>query len=363
MKIFFFVFLLTFIAQFYSVKTEKQYWWRTVLSFIPLFLFMALRKDYGLDEIVYHSYYDLVQGTGNIFMVSEHMEAGYAVLNKIMPSYQALVIFSSFLSCWAFSYTIYSFVPQKYSWLAIILLFLTSPTTIFFMISGIRNGIAASLLMLSCYFIKNHKPLYFAVLGAIATSIHTSALFMFVVCYFLGNEKPFTKKDTIIWSVLIVFASFASLSALADVAMPIISLVMGRYEEQVVGMAEIADQRGFVGFVLGMALSAGLLLYLNMINQKSINANPYERGFLFKYKYALFYSFSFCLGMLGGRMGQYLIYFFIVSTTSMFANWKSIIYKYGYIIAVLYLYRMSLNQWLNNPDFHYSVYSSILGDF
>ena len=157
MRVYWLVAFWAFLVQFFPVKSDKQYWWRTVITFIPLFLFMGLRKDYGIDEGVYHVFFDAVHRAKNIFTVSDHMEVGYAVLNKIMPTYQILVAFSSFLTCWAYSYLIYRFIPKNYSWLAIVLLFLNPSITVYFMISGIRNGLAASILILSCYYIEKRK--------------------------------------------------------------------------------------------------------------------------------------------------------------------------------------------------------------
>lgn len=361
MKIYFLVFLLTLLAQFIPVKDSKQYWWRTVCSFIPLFLFMALRRDYGVDESGYHYFFDCVHKVSwqKIYMVNDHMESGYAVLNKIMPSYQSLIVLISFINCWALSFLIYRFVPYSYSWLAILLLFMTSPTTIFFMISGIRNGLAASLLILSTYYLVGQKRriVPFVIVGIIATSVHTSALAMFAVTFLLSYRPSISSREMRLWIVAMILASFASLSSLANTLMPIIEMFTGRYVEQVEEMAEIADERGFMGALAGIVLATGILIFLKG------NGGSIAKDYFAKYKWALFYCFSFTLGMLGGRMGQYMIYYFIVASTCLFAYWNKPVFKYGYLIIVLYFFRLTFMDWISNPLFKYWTYTSVLGDF
>lgn len=366
MKVYFFVFLLTLLAQFVPVKTEKQYWWRTVVSFIPLFLFMALRKDYGVDDDGYHTFYNGVQQASNIFTVNEHMEAGYAILNKIMPSYQLLIALSSFLTCWAYSYLIYKYVPRRFSWLAVVLLFAIPSMTVFFMISGIRNGMAASLLILSCYFIEKRKIIPFAVLTAVAMSIHTSALFVFALCYLFGTNKLITGKQMVVWIVVMVTLAFTSLALLTQNAMPVIELFMDQYVGQVEGMAEIADERGFMGALVGIVFGIGLLFYLFTMGNSTHRpqALTIELSSI-KYKYALLFAASFTIGILGGRMGQYWIYFFIAAVAGMAAYWKNRIFSMGFILLVLYYFRTVYVSWTADPYFliYYKTYTSLLGDF
>ena len=288
------------------------------------------------------------------------MEPGYAVLNKIIPSYQLLIALISLVNCWALSFLIYRYVPAKYSWLAILQIFMIPSMTIFFMISGIRNGFSASILILSTYFLTSKKKsiIPFVILGAIATSIHTSALAMFMVCFMLSYGSYISIRETLIWIAVMLLASFVSLSTMADNALPIIEIITGRYVEQVESLAEIADERGYIGALAGIVLALGLLLFLNNNKDGSIVKNDYS-----KFKWALFYCFSFTLGILGGRMGQYTIYFYIVSATCLFAYWKKTAFKYGYLTIVLYFFRIIFMNWVSNPYFSYWTYPSILGDY
>lgn len=366
MRVYFIVFVLTFLAQFFPVKSDKQYWWRTALSFIPLFLFMALRKDFGSDDDAYHWFFIWVHQASNIFAVNDHFEAGYAILNKIMPTYQSLIVLSSFLATWAYSFIIYRYVPKRYSWLAVLLLFSVPSMTVFFMISGIRNGITASLLILSCYYIEKRKLFPFIILTIVAMSIHTSALAIFTICYLLGQNKLITKNQMLIWLLVMVILALASLASIVQNTLPVIELFMDQYVGQVEGMAEIADERGFMGALVGIVFGIGILLYLFQM-EKYTKRSPelaQEMGSL-KYKYGLLFAVSFTIGILGGRMGQYWIYFFIVSVVGMVAYWNNKVFKYGFLLLVLFYFRILYISFVSNPDFYiyYKTYNSVLGSF
>ena len=363
MRVYFGVFLLTILCQFVSIKSDKQYWWRTIVSFIPLFLFMALRKDYGVDDAAYHWFFDGVQRAKNIFIVNDHMERGFAVLNKIMPSYQSLIVLSSFLTVWAYSYLIYRFVPHKYSWLAVALIFSAPSYTIFFMISGLRNGIAISLFILSCYFIEKRKIIPFTIMTAVAMSIHTSALAIFTISYLLGSNKPLTKSKMLVWIVFMIFLSMASLATIASNALPVIKVFMDQYVGQVGTLSEIADERGIIASLFGIVLAIGIFFYL-LFGNKSKDEKIMTELCSIKYKYALLFATSFTIGILSGRMGQYWIYFLIVSVTCMVAYWDKKILKYGFLLIVLFLFRVTYLSWVRDPVFasSYQIYTSILGD-
>lgn len=364
MKVYFFVFVLAFLAQFIHVRNSKQYWWRTVCSFIPLFLFLALREDYGVDEAGYHAFFDGVHSASNIFIVNDHMEPGYAILNKIMPTFQSLIAICSFITCWAYSYLIYRFVPQNYSWLAVILIFMVPSQAVFFMISGLRNGLAASLLILGSYFLERRKLLFYAIMAGVAMSIHTSALVMFVLCYLIGHNSLLTKRGLIAWTVVLLFAATTSLSSLTDQVMPIIEFATGRYVEQLEELSAIADERGFLGSLVGLIFAAGIFYYqLAVAHKRTSKYPPQEIETLYKYKLGLIYAASFTLGILGGRSGQYMIYFFIVTVTCIFAYTKNQIFKYGYLLLVTYFFWTLFKMWMSNPLFKYSIYTSIIGDF
>ena len=45
------VFAIMFLLQFIKVNTPKEYLWRLIISFIPLFIFAAFRVNFGYDYV------------------------------------------------------------------------------------------------------------------------------------------------------------------------------------------------------------------------------------------------------------------------------------------------------------------------
>ncbi len=364
MKIYFIVFAITFISQFVKVRDDKQYMWRTIISFIPLFLFMALRKDYGMDDSAYHEYYDLIQRSSNIFDVNQHMGMGYALINKIMPSYQILIATISALVVWSYGFVIYKYVPRNYSWLAVILVLGAPSLTVFFSISGLRNAIAAAIAILATPLIVNRKWYWVIAVAVLAMSFHQSAFVVFVAAYLVGTKAPITKKKLMAWIFVFALFSLGSLSSMAQEAMPIVDLFMNGYVNQVEVLTEVADERGVTGIMVGIIFGGGILLYLMMMGDEK-RLSPYMRKELRseKYKFALLFAVSFMLGMFAGRMVQYWIYYFVVAVTCMIIYWKNKPLKIVYLLLVLYYYRTIYISWIDTPDFPYNTYESILGSF
>ena len=364
MKVYFLICIIKFFAQFIKANDDKQYLSRTIISFIPLFLFMALRKDYGMDDSAYHEYYNLVQQSNNIFDVNDHMGVGYAIFNKIMPSYQLLIAVISALVVWSYIYVIYKYVPRNYSWLAVLLILGAPSLTVFFSISALRNAIAAALAILSTPLIVKRKWWWVIAIGALAMTFHQSAFVIFSACYLVGNNKPMNKKMMIAWGAVLALFGLGSLSTLAEKALPIVGIFMNDYVYQAEGLAEMADERGITGTLAGLAFGGGILVYLLLMgNDKWLTKSMSAELGSEKYKFALLFSASFTLGMLGGRMVQYWIYFFAVAVTCMVAYWKNPVYKIGYLLLVLFYYRITYTTWVNSLYFPFNEYTSILGNF
>ena len=101
MNIYLIVVVATLLIQFIPAKTERAQIWKIVLTFLPLFLFGALRVDFGYDydsyEDAYYSYKSY--GTDQF----GHSEIGYQWLNTLCPSFRFLIVIQSLLVCIAYA--------------------------------------------------------------------------------------------------------------------------------------------------------------------------------------------------------------------------------------------------------------------
>ena len=179
MIVYFIVFIVTFLLSYFlPARNDKEYKWKLVIMFIPLFLFGALRVDMGNDYHVYASYFEEFHGGGSFsFDESSHSEIGFQLLCFIMPSYRSILILNTFLLCLAFALFIYRNVPKQYIWVAVLIIFLNVEKNIYGSMVGLRNGFAVITFLLGSVYIQERRWLPFALITVLAMSIHTSAVF------------------------------------------------------------------------------------------------------------------------------------------------------------------------------------------
>ncbi len=352
------VFFLALLAQLYPVKSNYHYKKRLFFTFFPLFIFGALRVDFGNDYSKYKYYFESINGFENLASVDQHMEIGYAWLNFFMPNFRTLLILTSLLMCSAYATLFYKMVKPNYLWFAVFLLFLSGDKTIFFQLSSMRNGIVISLLILSLGLIQNRKIFPFAIITLISYFIHTSALLFFPLAYIIGSNKEFTRKDALIWIIIIFQALTLSIFSFLDKASLFIATYFERYVSVIGYMKEAAlnSSDSIIAIV-----SSLFLLITTFYYSLTTRLNPIENTIL---KISLLFLISYLLGALSARASQYYIIFFIISAISIFTKWKYKLLRDGYIvITTLFLGYGFFVVWMGSQWFAYKDYHSLLGKY
>lgn len=393
MAVYWTIAILTVLINLYPVKEQKDYSIRLIVSLIPLFLYGAFRVDFGLDYAAYEDFFEGVKIFGHDW--NDRMELGYYYLNKILPSFRSLLLFQSLLLCTAFYFLFKWYIPSKWAWLGFLMLFLAGPLTIFFMLSGIRNGIAISIFILSTYFIFKRKFIPFAILIFVAYWFHNSVILYAPIAYFVASDKAITKKSIFIWLSVMAFIATASFTIILDYVEIFIQTYFDRYTTYV----EFAQEQGKGAGILITLFSfmATVLLYLNVKYMKlpakyNLRKIGKETGRNLKYlklvakdkkgkiilsklddkdtiqsakdnmiiKMTLLFFLAFLLGPLNLRMTHYFVSFFTASSILIMHRSSNTLLKYSYIIAVFAYLIYALMLWLENPYFSYSTYQSIL---
>lgn len=156
------------------------------VSFVPLMIIMAFRKNVGTD---FQSYVNIFQNANlqsyvNIFQNANNMEIGYAFLNKILHSItdnpQIIFIVSAIIICGCFFFMIYKeSINPVYS----ILLFVLC-RDYFIAMNCMRQYIATAIVILAIPFVKKEKWVKAAFVFLVAFLFHRSVvvfLLMFVI--------------------------------------------------------------------------------------------------------------------------------------------------------------------------------------
>ena len=350
MAVYWSVAIITVLINLFPSKNEKQYSRRLIISLIPLFIYGAFRENFGLD---YVSYIDFFEGTKTFGHDSnERMEIGYYYLNKLLPTFRSLLVFQTLLLCAAYYYLFKWYIPSKYAWIGFVLLFLNGPFTVFFMLSGIRNGIAISIFILSTYYIHKRKIIPFIVCVFAASIFHKSILMMAPIAYLIGNGKDLTRKSIIIWISVMIFVTLASATVILDYVSLFIAEYFDRYQTYIEFAKEQGKGAGVLVSLFSLLISA-LFLYILNGNQLTEKENMIV-------KLTLLYFLAHLLGPLNMRMSQYFASFFVSGSIIILNRGSNKIFKLTYIVAIFSYLIYALKIWFENPYFSYETYESIL---
>lgn len=347
------VFAIMFLLQFIQTNNKKEYLWKLIFTFIPLFLYGAFRINYGYDYEVYEAFYNVVERYGIGSVKDEKMEYGYAYLNHIMPSFRCLIIFTTLLTCLSYIIFFYRLIPSKYTWLAIILLFLTGDKTIFFMFSGIRNAISISILLLSTPLLEKRKLLPFILTMILASLFHKTALIYFPLAYLCTSNKSFSRKELWIWICVYLFLMLFSHSLNKYIEMITSSLFNDRYESYLDTAMEIGDNRGILLIIANIIMMFPLLIYMRKLNLTE-QENIY-------FRLGLLYILSYMMGVFNMRTSHHYMLFYISLVIYIWANCKKIRFKYAYVgfVILFFIYAFFI-VYVNSSTFPYSEYNSVL---
>lgn len=361
MKAFFLVFILTFLISlpYEAIQTDKQWRWKLFFTFLPLFLFAALRVDFGNDYHHYENfYYQFHQGNSFSYDNKAHAEIGYQFLSFIMPSYRCILVLNAFILCLALAVFIYRNIPQKYLWLAILLIFLNPEKNIYGNLVGIRNGFAVTGFILGTVFIQNRKIIPFALITALSASFHTASLLYMPLAYLVGRNTKISRREIRIWIVVIAILLFFSVSGLIRLSSLLISRYFNRYE---VYLVEMEAHRGIL--LTGVSLVLTYLIFSLYNKEKKILTR--EQSSLIRL--GLLYVVSAFLGSLAMRASYFYDMFFIGTVIVLFDNFNrdiqgKMLVTLAVMMSFYYFYLWSTSPWVaGNP--RYSVYTSIIGSW
>lgn len=358
MIVYFIVFIVTLLLSYFlPARNDKEFKWKLVIMFIPLFLFGALRVNMGNDYPVYEFYFEEFHGGVKFsFDETSHSEIGYQFLCYIMPSFRSILVLNTFLLCLAFGMFIYRNVPKQYIWVAVLIIFFNVDKNIYGSMVGLRNGFAVITFLLGSVFIQERRWLPFALITVVAMSFHTSAVFFLPVAYIIGRRTEITKMEITIWVIVLAVLGLMSSVGLLNAVTPFLLSNFDRYE------AYIEDFSGHKGIM--MVITTLILFYLIFTlfyaNRKVLTPN--QNSLI---RLGLLYVASMYMGTISMRAGYFYNVFFAgtVATFLHFGSKQNNLSKILCVVAIIMsMYSMYL--WTHaghvagNPL--YTIYHSIL---
>lgn len=280
-------FAAVFFALLNSVKFYKH---GLLLSFAIIFVYLALRFQFGNDYIMYNQFFDSLDKNyvtfGNLSEYDDHFEYLWRVLNKLFSvlgfNFYGLIAVISLVNVLVFYKLIKTYVPIEYYWLAIVV-YVFNPDFMLIHLSAIRQLCAIFIMFVSLRFLHNKKYLYFVGATIVAYFFHSSAL---VVLLLIPLSMVKLKVSTL--TFLVVSILYFSLFFLANKFSGLVSAFTSSYADR---YDLYKDETGEVNTGLGFFLN---FIYLILTVYVYQFANEKQKLIL---KISIFSLLLSCMGI------------------------------------------------------------------
>ncbi len=299
--------LIVGIISVFFAWLESSGRWRhgLKLSLFIIFIFLALRYDFGNDYMSYLEYFKDINSNENLNLITvKGTEIGWVYLNKLFGIFGEngfffMTAFLAAVTCYILYRFIKKYVPSKYYWFAV-LIFVFDPYNMLVLSSAMRQQVAVIIFLRATDFIVNNKPLKYIVAIISASLFHTSAIFLLILIVFCFINSPITPKV----SIITAFILFVLHTIPSFFSAPVETLVMKYVPFYEVYLYDKVSSRLGLGWALTMFINVVVLFY--MINDK------------FRTNNKLFYlgmvgMISFYIGMVVPLAGRYSFYFLALS--------------------------------------------------
>ena len=214
---------------FAYISQYKKYEWGLKVSFILIFLFLALRYDFGRDYMGYYRIFESAKSYSfiQLFDGTLYGEIGWLILCWMFKQFgfYVMVAFLALFSCLLYYRFFINYVPANFYWLAIFL-YIFNPGLMLLHTTAMRQSISIALFLLSIeYIVKKDVIRYILIIG-FASLFHKSALVLLPV-YFLS----FIKERLSYKSALLLFTIVILMFLFSDYLKPIVSnLIFSSFE-------------------------------------------------------------------------------------------------------------------------------------
>jgi hypothetical protein len=351
MKIYWALFGTILLIQIFPLYSKKIGNIKLLLSFFLIFIYGAIRVDFGRDYKYYESLFYAIKVL-YVNYSTLNIEPGFYYLNLIIPSHRGLLILLSAFTAFTYYWLFKRYIPYNYHWLGFCLMALAGDKTLFFQLSGLRNAIALNIMAFSIKFIEDRKLMIYGIFCLIAYSFHRSAILIMPVTYFLAKPEKFKLKDIIIWTSVILTLAIARESLLISFLSPIINNFFNKYQLYLdFAMLQMYERSIFM-YIFVFVISLFLFFVLNL--------DRLQKTEYVMFRLSLLYLIAILMGSVDIRTSQYFVPFFLVGTIMFVGHVRDGAIRLFYIgLILLYLAYSFFHVFMGNINFPYSNYNSI----
>lgn len=335
----------------------KSKTFRFLLIFTPIFIFLALRYNYGNDFPGYLATFKEIASLYEMDYDPDHWhdEVGWLFLNRLFSriGFFPMIAVLAFFNCYIYARFISRYVPGHYYWLAVFF-YLFNPENMLIQSSAMRQAVAISFFILATEsVIKKNLIGYFVAVG-LASLFHTSALLLIPV-YFIGVANISIRKRSIpIFLTAYISLFFFSEEIVSIMLSSLISEGGGQFERYV-----IYDGKGTVGSGVGLLFHGLYLILLLYFYEKQSNAGK----FFFKMSISSIYLVPFSVEVLMlARIGYYFSVFSIISIPLIAVQIEKQLLRICFVVLHILYALWAYFQFFQNPIWKhaFSEYQTVL---
>lgn len=338
------VHVVIIISLFFMMpELNKRYPFR-IFSFIILFLFMALRYNYGND---YMGYYEMHTWMNLGLSTHAGNDVLFRFLNIYISNFYVLIALISLFYLVSVTFLINRNLKST-QYLFAFLLLLVNPYLFLVHLSALRQTLALCFFIFAVNFAVKRKLILYIIFVLIAAGLHSSAILLLPL-YPLLNEKKI--KDKHILGMILLLLVFT--------LTPIFDIFILKLLSYLPYYFRYYYEQGLQNSLRSTIISSFFMIFI-AINFQKLRGREIIYG-----KLSLVASFlsilTFKLALIS-RVGMYFDIFYIVTIPQLFIRIESKIHRYLLFVIFTAIYLLRYYSFFINPLWESFIeYKSIFG--
>ncbi|MDB4891925.1 MAG: hypothetical protein JWL61_3780 [Gemmatimonadetes bacterium] len=226
--------LLAYLAQY------KNFRWALKGAFLLIFLFLALRYDFGNDYMAYAGAYD---GTNNLAVL---WEPGWVYLSDVFRplGFFAMIAALALLNSVVFYRFIERNVPPNLYWMAVCI-YVWNPDFMLIHSSAMRQSVAITLFIFSVEYLYRRNFVRYMLCVTLASLFHFSALVLIPAYFVIRPDRRLTRV-----SASVLFALYIGLFVFGSTLSGYLTQFLGVFFTHYALYEDVGVVRSGLGFLL-----------------------------------------------------------------------------------------------------------------
>lgn len=338
------VHVIFLIALFCMIPDLNRRYPFRYFSLIILFLFLALRYDYGNDYMSYFYNHALMNAGSYVWGANDFL---FRILNVSIPNFFVLIAVISLFYMISIWHLIKNNLRINQYWFAILIL-LINPYLFLVHLSSLRQTLAICIFIFAIDFAAKRKLMPYMVLMLAAIGMHSSAVILLPL-YFLLTEKSFNKK----W----VFSTFTLLIIL--IVTPLLDVIASKLLDYLPRHYSYYYEQGAQNSIRATLISSVYFLFV------AANIGKLKGKEIIYGKLSLIATFISIIAIkvsMVTRIGMYFDIFLIISIPQIFNRIERKLYRQILFVILISIYLLRYYSFFTNPLWESFIeYKTILG--